>query len=137
MPTDRDPRAHRLHCAAPHRPPRHRLRKQAKHDLVDLCALQSLASLRPNQQVCLEDLYERAAPKELADLLNTTGSGTSITCGSYTFYRSREELFAAVIEAVYFMRCHLFHGELSPTRQASECYEPAYRIVRRFINCVS
>jgi len=75
--------------------------------------------------------------QEIADLLNTTRSGTSIKCSSYTFYCSREELFAAVIEAVYLMRCHLFHGEISPTRQASECYEPAYRIVRRFINCVS
>lgn len=110
---------------------------QVKHDLDDLCAQQSFASLRPNQQNCLKELYERAAPKEIADLLNTTRSGTSIKCGSYTFYCSREELFAAVIEAVYLMRCHLFHGELSPTRQASECYEPAYRIVRRFINCVS
>lgn len=29
------------------------------------------------------------------------------------------------------------HGELSPSRQASECYEPAYRNVRWFLNCVS
>lgn len=27
--------------------------------------------------------------------------------------------------------------EYEVTRQASECYEPAYRMVRRFINCVS
>jgi len=110
---------------------------QAKHDLVDLCAQQSFASLRPNQRNCLRELYERASPKEIVDLLDAARSSTSIKCGSYTFYCSREELFAAVIEAVYLMRCHLFHGELSPTRQASECYEPAYRIVRRFINFVS
>jgi hypothetical protein len=35
------------------------------------------------------------------------------------------------------MSYHLLHGELSATRQASECFEPACRIVRRFINSVS
>ena len=110
---------------------------QPKYDLTDLCAQASFTALRPNQQNSLKDLYERAAPKDVADLLLTTRSATSIKCGSYSFYCSREELFGAVIEAVYLMRCHLFHGELTPTRQATECYEPAYRIVRRFINCVS
>ena len=93
---------------------------QAKHDLVDLCAQQSFASLRPNQQNCLKELYEPAAPTELEVLLNATRSGNLLKCGSYTFYCNREELFSAVIEAMYLMRCHLFYGELSPTRQASE-----------------
>ena len=93
---------------------------QAKHDLVDLCAQQSFASLRPNQQNCLKELYERAAPKEIEVLLNATRSGNLLKCGSYTFYCNREELFSAVIEAMYLMRCHLFYGELSLTRQASE-----------------
>ncbi|MEF8736836.1 MAG: hypothetical protein V5B35_09660 [Candidatus Accumulibacter necessarius] len=110
---------------------------QTKHDLLDLTAQQGFSVLRPNQQNCLRNLYEQIAPKEVADLLSTTRTSAAIKCGSYSFYCSREELFAAVIEAVYLMRCHLFHGELSPTRKASECYEPAYRIVRRFINCVS
>lgn len=110
---------------------------QTKHDLLDLCAQQNFVSLRPNQQSCLRELYEQAAPKEVADLLSTARNSTPIKCGLYSFYCSREELLAAVVEAVYLMRCHLFHGELSPTRQASECYEPAYRIVRRFISCVS
>lgn len=106
---------------------------QTKHQLPDLTAHSAFNELRQNQQNCLKELYERAAPKDVADLLLTSRTATSMRCGSYSFYCSREELFAAVIEAVYLMRCHLFHGELSPTRQASECYEPAYRIVRRCI----
>ena len=109
---------------------------QSKYDLEDLVAQQGFIALRVNQQNCLRELYEKSAPREIADLL-TTCQLTAIKCGSYSFYCSRENLFAAVVEVVYLMRCHLFHGELSPTRQASECYEPAYRIVRRFLGCLS
>jgi len=110
---------------------------QAKHDLPDLCGKPCFAALSTKQQNTLKKLYESTAPKEFVDLLSQGRSQTAIKCGSYSFYCSREELFATVVEVVYLMRCHLFHGELTPTRQSSECYEPAYRIVRRFINCVS
>ncbi|MHC5205468.1 hypothetical protein [Pseudomonas chlororaphis] len=109
---------------------------QQKYDLPGLTATPSFSRLRQNQQNCLRALYEKSAPKETADLLSTIAT-TTIRCGSYSFSCSREELFAATVEVVYLMRCHLFHGELSPTRQASECYEPAYRIVRRFLSSVS
>lgn len=110
--------------------------QQQRYDLTELVGIPAFATLRPNQQNCLRELYEISAPKEIADLLTQGGNG-SIKCGSYSFYCSREELLAAVVEVVYLMRCHLFHGELSPTKQASECYEPAYRIVRRFLSCVT
>jgi hypothetical protein len=110
--------------------------QQAKYDLSELVALASFSALSEKPRGCLKGLYERSSPKELADLLANRGSAP-VKCGSYSFYGTREELFAAVVEVIYLMRCHLFHGELSPTRQASDCYEPAYRIIRRFINCVS
>ena len=109
---------------------------QVKYDLAELAAQQGFVALRSNQQNCLRELYEKSAPKEIVDLLSSRELPV-IKCGSYSFYCNREELFAAVVEVVYLMRCHLFHGELSPTRQASECYEPAYRIIRRFLNCLS
>ena len=29
-----------------------------------------------------------------------------------------------------------FHGEMVPTKEASACYEPAFKIVRRFLEYV-
>lgn len=34
------------------------------------------------------------------------------------------------------LRNTLLHGELQPHEQAFAAYEPAYRIVMRFLNCV-
>ncbi len=65
------------------------------------------------------------------------GDEAPITCGTHTFRCGTDFLFAGVVEVIYQMRCSLFHGELAPTREASECYEPAYRIVRRFLKSVT
>lgn len=110
---------------------------QQRYNPAEMESLPTFITLTANQQSCLRSLYERSGPKEIADLLQSQRTATQISCGSYNFFCEREELFAAVIEVIYLMRCHLFHGELAPTKQATECYEPAYRIVRRFLDCVS
>jgi|GEM_PF-6951326 len=81
-------------------------------------------------------LYEHVNPYKVRDL---TGGDEepAITCGTHVFRCGTEFLFAGVVEVIYLMRCSLFHGELVPTRKASECYEPAYRIVRRFLEAVT
>jgi hypothetical protein len=79
--------------------------------------------------------YKSMNPRLERDLKE--GNSDPITCGTYSFSCGSEFLFAGVVETVYLMRCLLFHGELVPTRQASDCYEPAYRIVRRFLESVT
>jgi hypothetical protein len=59
-----------------------------------------------------------------------------LQCGAYIFECGRDALFAGAAEVLYEMRCTLFHGELAPTKDAVSCYEPAFRIVRRFLDCV-
>ena len=59
-----------------------------------------------------------------------------ISCGAHHFKCGEDYLFAGVVEILYLMRCTLFHGELDPTRDASGCYEPAYRIVRRMLEAI-
>lgn len=113
------------------------LLNQNKHNLSELEVNADYINLTRNQQSCLRSLYENSGPREIVDLLKTERAENPILCGSYNFYCEREELFAAVIEVIYLMRCHLFHGELAPTKQATECYEPAYRIIRKFLSCVS
>ena len=44
--------------------------------------------------------------------------------------------FAGLIEIIYAMRNALLHGELQPHDQAFAAYEPAYRIVMRFLDAL-
>jgi len=60
-----------------------------------------------------------------------------LSCGAYDFRCQPDQLFAGVSETIYLMRCCYFHGELVPSREASACYEPAYHIVRRFLQAIS
>lgn len=110
---------------------------QQRHNFSELTLDTDYQNLNANQKRLLETVYEKCNPKEFGNLLNASSGLDLITCGSYNFYCCREDLFAAVVEIIYLMRCHLFHGELSPTKQASECYEPAYRIVRKFLECIN
>jgi hypothetical protein len=66
----------------------------------------------------------------------TTGNSEPILCGTHQFRCGPDDLFAGVLEAVYLMRCSLFHGELVPTHEAAACYEPAFRIVRHLLDSV-
>lgn len=107
----------------------HRFDLAALDGDADFCTLTS--NLRARCRRC----YNLVNPKLERDL--TEGGEEPIECGTHTFRCGLDFLFAGVVEAVYLMRCSLFHGELVPTREASECYEPAYRIVRRFLEAVT
>ena len=106
--------------------------QQNKFDLNELeFQPQFQNDLNVRLQSALRQLYKTAGPKHYANLM--VGIEVKIKCGAYDFPCGAESLFAGVVEAVYLMRNTLFHGELVPTKEAAECYEPAYRIVRRFL----
>ncbi len=110
--------------------------QQARFNLTDLENQPTFQSnLTPNLQSFLRQLYLQITPQLYANL--TSGSNAAIKCGAYDLKCGSNDLFAGTVEAVYLMRCTLFHGELVPTKEASGCYEPAYRIVRRIIESVS
>lgn len=110
---------------------------QQRYSLLEVEGSASFAKLTPRLQGFLRGIYglPAMAPREIADL--TYGEEAAISCGSYEFRCSPDRLFAGVVEVVYLMRCTLFHGELTPTKDAGLVYEPAYGIVRRFLNCIS
>lgn len=113
---------------------------QNKFDLADLESQTAYQSLNTNQQITLRQLYSRAAPKWIANLMthrDLDPNTREIKCGAYPFNCGRDALYAGVVEVIYQMRCTLFHGELIPTKEAIACYEPAYRLVRRFLDCVT
>lgn len=105
----------------------------------DISALESnqnyLDDLSPTQQAFLRGLYLDANPQEVANLLDS--GQPAIACGAYEFRCQPDQLFAGVAETIYLMRCCYFHGELVPSREASACFEPAYHIVRKFLQAIS
>jgi hypothetical protein len=94
------------------------------------------SNLNANQRGQLLALYRNVNPKIIGDLL-TMGQLTPIKCGAHDFKCTPDELFAGFGEVIYLLRCCLFHGELVPSREASACYEPAYHIVRRFLQSIA
>lgn len=70
----------------------------------------------------------------MTDLMS--GSSGPIRAGDVEFRCSDTQLFAGLIEIIYAMRNALLHGELQPHDQAFATYEPAYRIVMRFLDAL-
>jgi len=56
-----------------------------------------------------------------------------IIAGDIEFRCTDGQMFTAIIEIIYAMRNVLLHGELQPHEQAFAAYEPAYRILMRFL----
>lgn len=108
---------------------------QNRFDIDELQRDPDFQRLTPDQRGTLLSLYRRLNPRLIADLTNNGGS--PIRCGAYDLHCSCEDLFAGLCEIIYSLRCCLFHGELVPDREAIACYEPAYRIVRRFLASIS
>ena len=110
--------------------------QQEHYDLTELELKSShRKDLSRTFQGYLYQRYQQVVPICLSNLIE--GSDLSIRCSAYEFRCGRDALFAGTLEALYLMRCTLFHGELVPTKEANACYEPAYRLVRRFLDCVS
>jgi hypothetical protein len=47
-----------------------------------------------------------------------------------------EDLLAGLVETIYVTRNALLHGEVDPDPQVLACYEPAYRIVMKFLSAI-
>ena len=113
---------------------------QSRYCIEELDELPAFGVLPISVRPKVRNLYQQAAPRLVEDLLKydgrEAGEPSHIKCGSFQFPCGRQVLFAGITETIYLMRCTLFHGELEPTAQASECYEPAFRIVRRFLQCI-
>lgn len=111
------------------------VRAYIEHDVYDAQALQAHAQfigLSVVQRSKLLGLYNECNPRPFTDLLG--GSNPPIIAGDIEFRCTDEQLFSGIIEIIYSMRNALLHGELQPHEQAFEAYEPAYRIVMRFLD---
>jgi hypothetical protein len=93
-----------------------------------------LAALSQAQRSTLQTFYIASDPRPKIDL--TTGKYPELMIGTIPFNCASEELFCGIIEVIYAMRNALLHGELQPDAQVLACYDPAYRIVMQFLDCI-
>jgi hypothetical protein len=101
---------------------------------VALVADAQFAALSATAKAHLIGVYRTCCPRPLSNLL--AGNEPIIRAGEVEFRCTSEELFFGLIEVIYAMRNSLLHGELQPDDRAFRTYEPAYRIVMRFLGCV-
>jgi hypothetical protein len=107
---------------------------QTEYEESGLITHPQYAALSPTKQGHLRGLYQACCPRPLSNLL--TGTERPIVAGEQSFRCMSEELFFGLVEVIYALRNSLLHGELQPDERAFKSYEPAYRIVMRFLNCV-
>jgi hypothetical protein len=108
---------------------------QARYEPNAVYALpEFMANLSEAQRTNLRQLYDGCNPRPMRDLLR--GAADPLPIGTMEFRCTGEELLAGLIETIYAMRNALLHGEVDPDPRVLSCYEPAYRIVMRFLGCV-
>lgn len=106
----------------------------ANYDEAILVADAQFVALSGTGKAHLSGLYRSCCPRPMTNLL--VGNEPPIRAGEIEFRCTSEELFLGLIEVIYSMRNSLFHGELQPDERAFRTYEPAYRIVMKFLACV-
>jgi hypothetical protein len=107
---------------------------QADYDEAGLIIHPQYVALSQTVRGHLLGLYQTCCPRPTSNLL--AGTERPIIAGERQFRCTSEELFFGLVEVIYALRNSLLHGELQPDERAFRAYEPAYRIVMRFLNCV-
>lgn len=92
------------------------------------------ANLSGAQQTTLRQFYDGCNPRPMRDLLRHEVERLQI--GAMEFQCTPEDLLAGLVETIYVMRNALLHGEVDPDPRVLACYEPAYRVVMKFLGCV-
>lgn len=109
--------------------------EQDQYDRDELFGQPGFVALSQAQRSALQTFYVGADPRPMIDL--TAANDPELMVGTIPFNCTPEQLFFGLIEVIYAMRNALLHGELQPDRQVLACYDPAYRIVMHFLDCLN
>ncbi|KPJ65381.1 MAG: hypothetical protein AMJ43_10885 [Coxiella sp. DG_40] len=108
---------------------------QNEYNLEELKAHPPFQRLPVTRKEKIITSYHGIIPFKTISWLADSGED-HIEIGAYKFKNDVNGLVAAIIENIYQMRCLLFHGELVPKKDYNLVYEPAYRIVKVFLEAV-
>jgi len=121
-----------------------------EHNEYDLSHLQKhskFVDLRSSQQETVRLFFEKLNPVIITDIIekapekNPKKPQNYYLCDLYHFKRDLEEtncyahiVIKAIIESLYQLRNILFHGELTPTQNASQVYKNAYFLLKMLLD---
>lgn len=108
---------------------------QARYEPNDVYALPDFNNnLSDPQRTTLREYYDACNPRPMTDLV--LGGNPALNIFTMQFRCTPDDLLAGLVETLYAMRNALLHSEVGPDAQVLACYEPAYRVVMTFLNCV-
>jgi hypothetical protein len=109
--------------------------EQARYDANEVYVQPDFVNnLSEAQRTSLRQFYDGCNPRPMTDLVQ--GGGPQLAVGSMQLQCTPEDLLAGLVETIYIMRNALLHGEVDPDPQVLACYEPAYRIVMKFLEAI-
>lgn len=91
------------------------------------------SNINTNLRKKIIEMYNEVNPRRVVDL-TTPKSKNAITLdkGCY-FIDNKEDIYCAIIEILYLMRCKIFHGEMIPDENNKDIYKYGYLILSTLV----
>ena len=112
---------------------------QEDYNLSELKACPDFEELKEEYKSHLLYCYEMVVPDLKRNLLsgfNATDPNQYYMMGQFKFVKDKEYIAQGLIEILYNLRNSLFHGELTPNKEANKIYGAAYKILRELIEAL-
>lgn len=104
-----------------------------KYEKENLQANNDFINLSPKMQEIIIDLFDEVNPKKKECLILPTKKNSFSKFETVFFINNSDLIAQAIIETIYRLRCILFHGEITPTKDNLSIYEYAYYILKSTI----
>lgn len=96
---------------------------QNNYDLSIIESHPDFQKLSPEQQGQCKAFYKEIKPYNTESVLTSDKNGKTV------FIEERARVSRGIVEVLYLLRCSLMHGEVKPSKNASEVYKYAYLVL--------
>lgn len=107
-----------------------------KYDLEHFRNDSLFLNLSPASQAIIIEGFNKINPKLKESLIIHSRKEALATILTPFFINDTNTISQAIIEVLYKLRCILFHGEIQPTKDNLELYEPAYYMLRLLLKAL-
>lgn len=104
-----------------------------KYDKEHLKVNNDFLALSLKMQDVILDLFDEVDPKKKESLILESKKNSFPKFETPLFINNSDLIAQAIIEIIYRLRCILFHGEITPTKDNLSIYEYAYHILKSTI----
>jgi len=104
-----------------------------KYDKEHLKLDNDFKNLTLKMQEVILNLFEDVDPKKRESLIQNSKKNSFSKFQNIYFINDSDLIAQSLIEIIYRLRCILFHGEITPTKDNLSIYESAYYILKSII----